>query len=263
MFFENISIRRCHLFIGVFFFILYWNSVASEDKLQWHRQQFKPMGSMDLSQRLPRRNIHIQQPPDPIKLRPRNVLSLRYSDGRAAKIKPCHGGLDARIIDGTVLESWKSSFPPSAPPPPWQSLGRPRCWCQWGSARPRASSSTPASRSSGCRPLPAAGSTTVVDWLPRKSIDLPRKLLLDFLTGEEYVRHHTCHYQIIYAGNWKQKRKHKSLNANRAPLDWTGKACFAFDHLLSAYVTLTVTRNILRSWQLSLRQIGFQEWPTR
>ena len=153
---------------------------------------------MDLSQRLPRRNIHIQQPPIPIKLRPRNVLSLRYSHGRAAKIKPCHGGLDARIIDGTVLESWKSSFPPSAPPPPWQSLGRPRCWCQWGSARPRASSSTPASRSSGCRPLPAAGSTTVVDWLPRKSIDLPRKLLLDFLTGEEYVRHHTCHYQIIY-----------------------------------------------------------------
>ena len=253
MFFENISIRRCHLFIGVFFFILYWNSVASEDKLQWHRQQFKPMGSMDLSQRLPRRNIHIQQPPDPIKLRPRNVLSLRYSHGRAAKIKPrwfgcknnwwnCLGKLKIFIptfrssSSMTILGSPTLLVPVRFSPasriffyssisilwvPPTAGRGLDHCRrlappkVYWSSAK----AATWLSHRGGVRPSP-------------------------HLSLSDYLHN---------AGNWKQKRKHKSLNANRAPLDWTGKACFAFDHLLSAYVTLTVTRNILRSWQLSLR----------
>ena len=135
---------------------------------------------------------------------PRQVSVLKRqemawpSDTGTAGRKRCHCGLDGGIIDGIDCEIRKFPSPPSSPPPPWQSLGRPRCRCWWGWAPPRASppplTSTPTSRPFGCRPLPAAGSTTVVDWRPWKSIDLPRKLQLDFLTEkEEYVRHHPSH----------------------------------------------------------------------
>ena len=42
----------------------------------------------------------------------------------------------------------------------------------------------------------------------------------------------------------------------QAGYTWSGKACFAFDHLLLAYVTLTaITRKISRSWQLRGKKI--------